>query len=150
MRGNGSPKKKRKDSYSIILPIKALSTNKLYAGVKTRSWHYKKYRKKVFQLLDGSGGNLNLSGNLQLTMEVGFSSPLSDVSNAVKGIEDILSEYLGINDRQIFVLHVEKYLVHKGDEYIKVKINKVRRKFDKRTKGNKGKKREKEEEGDGE
>jgi Holliday junction resolvase RusA-like endonuclease len=134
LRGPGSPKKKRKDSYSITIPIKALSVNKLYSGQKTRSWHYKKFRKKVFQLLNGSCKSVDLSGNLQLTMEIGFSSPLSDLSNGIKGIEDLISEYLGINDRQVFVLHAEKYLVNKGDEYIQIRLHRLRKNFDRRGK----------------
>ena len=135
-RGNGNVKKiPRRTRIDLVLNVKALSTNKLYAGIKKRSWHYKKYRKVVFDLLkDVNKEGLNLTGNLTLHIEVGFSSPLSDLSNCIKGIEDILCEWLSFDDRQIVSMKLDKYLVNKGEEYMKISICKTRKKVDKRVK----------------
>lgn len=134
--GNGNVKKiPTKGKIHLTIPLKALSTNKLYAGVKKRSWHYKKFRKEMFRFL----GNIEkvgvcLSGNLVMDMEVGFSSPLNDLSNSIKGTEDILAEWLGFNDRQIVTMVLNKFLVKKGDEYIKVTLRKTKKNVDRRRK----------------
>lgn len=134
MTGRGSPPRRRKQHISVDLPLPALSTNKLYKGVKQRSHHYKQFRKKVFNLLKEYDSNVNLSGNLSFHMEVGFSSPLSDLSNAIKGLEDVLCEYFKFNDRQIVQITMEKRLVDKGCEYVKVYIKKSRKRIDYRSK----------------
>ena len=59
-----------------------------------------------------------MTGNLNFVMIVGFSSSLSDLSNSVKAIEDILKDYFDFDDRQIVEIHLHKRLVNKGDEYM--------------------------------
>lgn len=133
-RGNGDVKRVRtKKRIELKLPIKALSTNKLYAGRKTRSWHYKKFRRQVFQLLEAyDKTNVRLEGNLKMTIDVGFSSNLSDLSNATKGIEDVVAEWLGFNDRQIVTIELNKYLVKKGDEFTHMTLAQTNKKIDRR------------------
>ncbi len=124
-----------KRSLNLNIPYPALSTNKLYAGVKRRSWYYKKYRKDIFKYLkDNHSDQVSLKGNLILTMEVGFSSPLSDVTNSIKGIEDCIAEFYKFNDRQIVEVIVSKYLVNKGYEYTKLSVRGTRRNIDRRVK----------------
>lgn len=141
--GNGSPTKRtKKRSLDLKLPIKAISTNKLYAGRKHRSYIYKNYRKQVFQFLDDNYSfPVSLKGNLVLELEVGFSSPLNDASNSVKGIEDCIAEYYGFNDRQIVTIVIHKYLVDKGREYTHLKLKRTRKVIDKRIKKRGGSKR---------
>ena len=81
-----------------------------------------------------NGTKYKLNGNLKLAMTVGFSSPLSDLSNSIKGIEDVLAEYLGINDRQIVAIELNKVLVNKGDEFMDISLSKVNRNIDLRKK----------------
>lgn len=120
---------------AVELPIKAISTNKLYSGKKVRSWFYKKYRKEVFQFLDSNANfKADMTGNLVVDLEVGFSSPLSDCSNAIKGIEDCIAEYYGFNDRQVVSVHIDKYLVSKGYEYTKIIVRRTKKNIDRRIK----------------
>jgi len=130
VRGNGSPKKKRsKQSLHLEIPVKPLSTNKMYSGTKRRSFHYKKFSKEVMSYLNEhyDKRGLSLRGNLKLCMEVGLSSKLMDCSNTIKCIEDIVVKWAeAFDDRQVYSLHVEKYIVAKGDEYIKFSITKLR------------------------
>lgn len=129
-----------KKTLDLSLPFKAISTNGLYAGKKRRSWTYTKYRQEVTEYLSMNySKRVKLEPPLILDMEVGFSSPLSDASNSVKGIEDIVSEYFGFNDRHIYELHVIKYLVDKGDEFMKIKIRHSRKDYDRRVKNGKRK-----------
>lgn len=69
-----------------------------------------------------------MDGYLSLTMNCGFSSSLSDLSNAIKATEDVVMEYHGLNDRNIVDIKMKKYLVYKGDEFIVFKLTKSRRK----------------------
>ena len=133
-KGNGNVRRGRKKrTLDLKIPIKAISTNKLYSGKKMRSWYYKKYRKEIFKFLQANYPDpVTLSGNLVLDMEVGFSSPLSDASNSIKGVEDCVSEFYNFNDRQIVRIVCEKYLVHKGDEYTHIRIRGTRKSYDKR------------------
>jgi Holliday junction resolvase RusA-like endonuclease len=129
-----------KRSLDLKIPIKAISTNKLYGGKKVRSWYYKKYRKQIFQFLsDNYGDPVSLKGNLVMEMEVGFSSPLNDASNSIKGIEDCIAEYYVFNDRQIVTIRVDKFLVDKGAEYTHVKLKGTKKNIDRRTKYVRGK-----------
>lgn len=138
MTGKGSPPKRKKQRLDIQIPIAALSTNKLYLGKKRRSYHYKHFRRKVFSYLDDNyDRNLySLKGNLTFHMVVGFSSTLSDLSNSIKGIEDVLVAWVnnGFDDRQICKIILEKRYVNKGSEYMRVSICKSRKNIDDRVK----------------
>jgi len=134
----GSPKKKRsKHSLHLEIPIKPLSTNKMYSGTKRRSIYYKKFSREVMEHLNANYDKrgLSLKGNLKLCMEVGLSSTLMDCSNCIKSIEDVVVKWAeSFDDRQVYSLHVEKYIVHKGDEFIKFSITKLRSNRDLRRK----------------
>lgn len=124
-----------KKSVQLQLPFKAFSTNDLYAGRKVRSMKYKGFRKTVLDFLNKNyEQRVDLAGNLVLSLEIGYSSPLSDASNGIKGIEDIAAEYFKFNDKQIVTLNVDKYLVDKGKEYMILKIVKTTKDIDRRTK----------------
>ena len=124
----------------IHLPYKAISTNQLYSGHKNISAAYKKFKKEVgLYLLANYSKPVKLDGNLVLTMEVGFSSSLADCSNAIKGCEDSLAEHFGFNDKQIVTVHVDKFLVDRGLEYMSIKISKTKKNIDRRSKRGKTK-----------
>lgn len=111
----------------------ALSTNKLYRGRRYRSSAYEKYRKEVFSFLQDNvpKNNVCLTDKpLDLYIEVGLSSVLADLSNCVKGIEDIVSQYFEFNDRMVIDIQMKKYIVKKGDEYVKLKLRTSRRHYD--------------------
>lgn len=124
-----------KKSLDLSLPFKAFSTNDLYAGRKVRSYKYKTFRKEVLEYLENNyEQKVDLRGNLVLSLEIGYSSPLADASNGIKGIEDVVAEYFKFNDKFIVELHVEKYLVNKGSEYMVLKLNKTTKNIDRRSK----------------
>lgn len=136
-RGNGDVKRRRiRRRVDVTIPIAALSVNKMYSGRKRRSYFYKQFRKQVFNYLnDNLDNHVNLKGNLGLSIEVGFSSSLSDLSNSLKAIEDIMTEYLDFNDKQIVHITMDKYIVEKGEEYMKLSIFKTKRNVDRRSHG---------------
>lgn len=116
------------------IPFAAISTNRLYTGRKRRSWQYEQYRKQVLEYLALNYNPLPLEGNLELYMDVGFSSSLSDCSNSVKGIEDIVAEFNGFNDKKIIHMEVNKYLVDKGKEFVTIELKESEKDYDRRTK----------------
>jgi Holliday junction resolvase RusA-like endonuclease len=131
-KGNGEPKRRRKlRVLKAVLPLAALSVNKLYGGRKYRTRAYEKYRDQVyFFLKEYDAKEYDLSGPLELQLEVGFSSPLSDLTNSVKAIEDIAAEYFGFNDKMVIDTILRKYLVPKGEEYIKIQFRRSQREYD--------------------
>lgn len=137
-RGNSNVRRSRvKRSLDLKLPIKAISTNKLYAGQKRRSWVYKNYRKQVFKFLgEQYPDKVSLSNQLSVDMEVGFSSTLCDLDNSLKGILDVIAAFYDFNDRQIYRIVISKYLVNKGEEFTNIKIRNYKKQVDRRHKGN--------------
>lgn len=134
--GNGEPKRaKRRKTFKATIPVIALSVNKLYGGRRYRTRAYERYREEVFFFLrEYDRDAYDLSGPLEMHLEVGFSSPLSDLSNSVKAIEDIISEYFEFNDKMVIDTVLRKYLVPKGEEYIKVLFKRCKREYDFRKK----------------
>jgi len=119
----------------LTIPHAAISTNQLHMGRKVRSYEYKKFRKEVFAFLsDNISADVKLQGNLVFIMEVGLSNPLSDASNTIKGVEDVLAEYFCFNDRQVVSMRVDKYLVNKGEEYMEITLRQTKKNIDRRTK----------------
>ena len=124
-----------KKSVRILIPHVPISTNMLHMGRKVRSYEYKKFRKEVFAFLqDNIKADVRLEGNLAFNMEVGLSNPLFDASNSIKGVEDVLAEFFQFNDKQVVSLHVDKYLVNKGEEYMKISLRSIKRNIDRRSK----------------
>jgi len=62
---------------------------------------------------------------LELWLEFGFSSSLSDFDNPVKPFVDCLQNKYGFNDRQIKRAHIEVIDVKKGEEYIKFDLKEL-------------------------
>lgn len=121
-------KKKRPQIIELMLPLKALSTNEMWQGRKQRSYGYKNFRRKTFKLLQEYQKEHGIHGNMVMYLSVGFSSKAADLSNALKAIEDVLMEYFGMDDKRTVDIHLRKYYVYRGDEFIKVKITRSRRK----------------------
>ena len=61
-------------------------------------------------------------GRLSISLRFGVSSKNADVDNPIKPFLDILQKKYGFNDRQIYLLTVEKVDVPKGSEYIEFEI----------------------------
>ena len=59
---------------------------------------------------------------LKLSLKFGFSSPLCDLDNPVKQVQDGICNWLGIDDRRIHQLVISKEIVNKGKEFIRFQI----------------------------
>ncbi len=97
------------------LKIKPLSVNECWQGKRFKTPAYKSYEKLVLLSLPKQN-DFKAPYSIQITF--GFSTPLSDIDNPVKPFLDILQKKYGINDKDVFELHLKKELVKKGSEFI--------------------------------
>ena len=95
--------------------IKPLSVNEVWQGKRFKTPAYSKYERDVLFMLP----KIQVpNSELALTLRVGYSNKASDIDNCVKPFIDILQKKYGFNDSQIYELHVYKYVVAKGSEFI--------------------------------
>lgn len=103
----------------IQLSIKPLSVNVAWQGKRFKSKEYKQYEEVVMLMLP----KVNLPPKpYRFNIWYGFSSKSADIDNPTKPIIDIMQKKYGFNDKDIFVLHIEKEIVKKGSEYIRIEI----------------------------
>ncbi len=102
--------------------LKPLSVNKAWRGRRFKTPEYKTFERSLLLMLPKGKAP---QGKLELNLELGFSSKLSDLSNPLKLIEDILQKKYGFNDRNVFRIVMNKKLVKKGEEYIEFNIKKL-------------------------
>jgi Holliday junction resolvase RusA-like endonuclease len=107
----------------MILKIKALSVNQAWQGKRYKTPKYLEYERLMMYLLPSQ---LKIeSGELEIIVDFGFSSSLSDIDNCLKPLLDCLQKKYGFNDRQVAKLVVTKSKIKKGEEYINLIINKL-------------------------
>lgn len=102
------------------IDLKPLSVNKAWKGRRFRTDEYKNWKTSLLVLLPRS--KKEYKGNLELNVVFGFSSKGSDIDNPLKPLIDTLQEKYSFNDNQIQRLVVEKEIVKKGNEFIKINI----------------------------
>ena len=103
----------------IKIPIKPLSVNEAWQGVRYKTPAYNRYEKAVLLMLPC----IDVTNVKRLEIEYGFSSKLADIDNPTKMTLDILQKKYGFNDRDIFELVLRKSIVKKGEEYILIRFN---------------------------
>jgi len=101
----------------MIIKIKPLSVNEAWQGKKYKTKKYDDYEELLINNLLPNDYLLNYNS---LNIEFGFSSRASDLDNPLKPLIDILQKKYNFNDNKIYELEVNKEIVKKGDEYIKV------------------------------
>jgi Holliday junction resolvase RusA-like endonuclease len=99
----------------IKLNIKPLSVNDAWQGRRFKTDKYKRYESDMMLLLP----KLNIiEPPYRVNIIVGFSNKASDLDNICKPFLDILQKKYGINDKHIEILHIEKQIVSKNNEFI--------------------------------
>jgi len=104
--------------------IKPLSVNKAWCGRRFKTNDYKNFEFELLLLLPNEYKIPD--GKLELHLNWGFSSPLSDYDNPIKLVQDILQKKYHFDDRRIFRGIIEKEIVKKGDEYISFDFKKFK------------------------
>ncbi len=102
------------------IEIKPLSVNECWMGRRFKTPKYKQYESDLLLLLKPYEIP---SGKLEIWINIGFSSSMSDLDNILKPFIDILQKKYGFNDNRIYKMVVEKETVKKGQEYISFGIN---------------------------
>jgi Holliday junction resolvase RusA-like endonuclease len=99
--------------------IKPLSVNDAFKGRRFKTDKYKSFENEMLFSLP-----IKFIGipPYIIKLEFGFSSKASDIDNPVKQTIDCLSKKYKFNDNQVYRLEVEKFIVDKGNEYIKFDI----------------------------
>jgi len=100
--------------------IKPLSVNKAWQGKRFKTVDYKAYEFNLTKMLPNEF--VAPLGRLELTIKVGFSSPLADVDNMLKPFIDILQKKYNFDDKNIYKITVEKELVSKHREFVDWKL----------------------------
>lgn len=106
----------------IKLQIKPLSVNNAWQGKRFKTNDYKKYEEDLLLMLPKIK---IINPPYRLNITVGFSNKASDLDNVLKPFLDILQKKYSINDKHIQILHVEKEVVTKNNEFISFQIVKV-------------------------
>lgn len=101
------------------LDIKPLSVNEAWQGRRYRTDSYKKYQRDIALLLRPMEIP---EGDLEITINWGFSNMRSDVDNPVKCFIDCLQKKYGFNDSRIKKMIVEKFKVSTGEDYIEFEL----------------------------
>lgn len=109
---------------NITLKIKPLSTNALYTGRRWKTDEYRKYSRLIHAELNSRKTRLIVDdkAKLFLLMIVGVSNAGADLTNTVKGFEDIISKHYGFNDNRTLRSYLVKEKVKKGKEFIEFNI----------------------------
>lgn len=104
--------------------IKTLSVNEAWKGRRIKTAKYVKYERDMLILLP----NLpHIEPPYRLNIVVGFSNKASDLDNILKPFIDILQKKYKINDKYIEILHVEKQIVTKKNEFISFELLHVKK-----------------------
>lgn len=99
--------------------IKTLSVNEAWQGRRFKTDKYKKYESDLLLLLP----KINIPNPpYRLNIIVGFSNKASDLDNVLKPFLDILQKKYDINDKHIEILHIEKQIVTKNNEFISFEL----------------------------
>lgn len=99
----------------VKINIKPLSVNCAWMGRRYKTPIYKQYEHDVLLLLPKIK---IVEPPYRINLIVGFSNKASDIDNILKPFLDILQKKYGINDKHIEVLHIEKQIVKKNNEFI--------------------------------
>ena len=99
----------------VTINIKPLSVNEVWKGRRFKTDKYKIYESAVLLMLPKIA---IVPPPYRLNIVVGFSNKASDIDNILKPFLDILQKKYGINDKHIEVLHIEKQIVKKNNEFI--------------------------------
>ena len=100
--------------------IKPLSANEAFNGRKTKTAKYRSFERSLLFILPKM--TIPNKTPLRLSYEFGFSNLQSDIDNAIKQTTDVLSKKYSFNDMYVMELNVKKFVVTKGQEYIKLNI----------------------------
>ena len=115
-------------SMEIHADIKPLSINIAYYRNKQKSSAYRLYEDEWQTYLAG----LSMPDDIivkdmkfAITMNFGFSNKAADVDNPIKPLIDVMQNWMGFNDKQVYTVKAYKHLTKRGKEFTDIKIKQV-------------------------
>ena len=110
----------------VELPIKPLTTNRLWKGRRFKTDEYKQYEAVVVALLNRAGLEIP-DGKCVFEVAVGVSGQF-DLDNAIKSTLDMIQKYdQSFNDRDVFRIVAEKFTKRRRDEFLAVNFTNYRK-----------------------
>jgi len=106
----------------IEVKIKPLSVNEAWKGKRFKTKDYTQYEKALLLMLPAMK---ICEPPFKVTINFCFSNSASDLDNPLKPFLDILQKKYGINDKDIYSLEVNKFIVKKGEESICFSIHRI-------------------------
>lgn len=106
------------------IPIQALSYNQAHKGKRYKSPDYRQYQQIIHAHLLALKPQLpKIKPKQDYYLHFVFGIPYrQDASNGIKIFEDILSDCLGVNDRDVKALFCRKVVTKKEDCFIKFDV----------------------------
>ena len=104
------------------IPIQPLSQNLAWAGKRYKSKKYRQYEKDINTYLHTLPlPKIKPKTKFYIFFEFGIPQK-QDCTNGIKLLEDLIADFLGINDRDVMALYVRKIPTKKTDSFIKFNI----------------------------
>ena len=105
-----------------VINLQPLSQNQAWSGKRYKSSQYRQYQQDITAYLRTlSLPSIQPKEKYYFYFEFGIPY-MQDLSNGIKLLEDIISDYLGINDRDVDSIFCRKIITKKIDAYIKFNI----------------------------
>ena len=106
----------------ITLPLKPISTNKIWSGKRWLSPSAKQFQRDCTRLLQVQRKRLrSKEGDMSIHFRFGLSRDM-DTSNCIKLLEDCIASVMGIDDMRFRGITATKEKVSKGAEFISFDI----------------------------
>lgn len=109
----------------FVVQVLPLSTNKMSGARKTyETKNYLEYRDVIARVAGGHYG-IDKKDKFLLTVEVGFSNKRADCDNCLKPLLDSIVACVddAFDDSQVYRIEVDKVIVKKSQEYLKVRLD---------------------------
>jgi len=105
----------------ITIDIKPLSVNDAWQGRRFKTKKYLQYERSLLLMLP----KMKIKkSKLKVSFIFGLTS-CADIDNPIKLILDIMQKKYFFDDKDIFILNVEKILVKSGSEFFKFNIENI-------------------------
>ena len=106
----------------IELPIKPLTTNRLWKGRRFKTAEYKQYEAVMVALLNRAGLEIP-DGKCVFEVVAGVTNRY-DLDNAIKSTLDVIQLYdPHFNDRDVFKIVAEKYLTPARNNFLAINFD---------------------------
>lgn len=105
----------------IRIQVAPMTVNRAWQGKRYKTKRYEEYEIEMLHALP-KDFVMPPEPPYGLEYRVGFSRVDADLGNIEKPLTDILCKKYGFNDRDVFRIVLEKQIVKRGEEFVRVRI----------------------------